>query len=467
MKITCPSCSAKYSIADEKVADRLAKIRCRKCGTTIVIDGKVDPANVYAADAAPDGSDAPSDADAGPAPGEYSVDFGDNDQRSMTLDQLVAAYNAGEVTADTYIWADGMDDWRPLGEVDSVVSALHAGAAAPAPAASAPLVSAPSSPFDTGASASPWANDGAPKAAASAGTADLFGGFDSAGSEEDVTTSAPPDEARGPAPAAAAATGARNESSVLFSLSALTSAAEQAPMGGGGGGGGLLGGGGPAKSSVKEDSGLIDLKALTSQSSSDKPADNPLMGSSPLGFGAPLGLGAPLGGMEPTVAPSAAPEPQAKSRSGIYIGGGIALAALVIAGAIVFASGGGKETPATPAAQPATTAENTAKPEETAAPAPTPTVTAEAPATGTAEAEKEAPKDEPTAAAAAPASKPASGGAVATKPKPASTGAAAKPTPTSSPAPAPKPTATTKPKPKKACNCPPGDLMCAMRCRAG
>src|SRR5690606_35099093 len=112
VKITCPSCSAKYSIADEKVADRLAKIRCRKCGTTIVIDGKVDPANVYAADAAPEAGPGPASA-GGAAAGEYSVDFGDNDQRNMTLDQLVTSYNAGEVTAETYIWTEGMDDWRP------------------------------------------------------------------------------------------------------------------------------------------------------------------------------------------------------------------------------------------------------------------------------------------------------------------------------------------------------------------
>ena len=49
MKISCPACQAKYSIADEKVTDRLAKIRCRKCGATIVIDGKTTPANVYTA----------------------------------------------------------------------------------------------------------------------------------------------------------------------------------------------------------------------------------------------------------------------------------------------------------------------------------------------------------------------------------------------------------------------------------
>ena len=52
MKLSCPSCAAKYSIADEKVQDRLAKIRCRKCSATIIVDGKVNPPSVYTSDGA-------------------------------------------------------------------------------------------------------------------------------------------------------------------------------------------------------------------------------------------------------------------------------------------------------------------------------------------------------------------------------------------------------------------------------
>ena len=37
MKISCATCSANYSLADEKVAGRSFKIRCRKCGTPIVV----------------------------------------------------------------------------------------------------------------------------------------------------------------------------------------------------------------------------------------------------------------------------------------------------------------------------------------------------------------------------------------------------------------------------------------------
>ena len=39
MKIVCESCAAKYSIADEKVAGRVFKIRCKKCGAAIVVRG--------------------------------------------------------------------------------------------------------------------------------------------------------------------------------------------------------------------------------------------------------------------------------------------------------------------------------------------------------------------------------------------------------------------------------------------
>ena len=76
MKISCPSCSAKYSISDEKVVSRLAKIRCRKCGATIVIDGKVNPPNVTTS-AGGDAADAHEPADA--AGTEYSVDMGEGE----------------------------------------------------------------------------------------------------------------------------------------------------------------------------------------------------------------------------------------------------------------------------------------------------------------------------------------------------------------------------------------------------
>src|SRR6478609_7051453 len=117
VKISCPACQAKYSIADEKVTDRLAKIRCRKCGATIVIDGKTSPANVYTAAGEAADTTGAVEQDAGGG-SQYSVDFGEGDQRNLTVTEIVAAYNAGQITAETYLWADGFADWKALGEIE-------------------------------------------------------------------------------------------------------------------------------------------------------------------------------------------------------------------------------------------------------------------------------------------------------------------------------------------------------------
>lgn len=430
MKITCPTCSAKYSIADDKVQARLAKIRCRKCGTTIVIDGKVNPPSVYAADGGAASADTAGSMSQGTATGgEYSVDYAENDQRNMTLADLVAAYNSGEITAETYVWADGFSDWKPLGEVDEIVEALHqASTGGPAHAAWA-------SPAPEPAAAPQPSPARAATSSSRAAAADLFGGIDKAGSEEDLATSAPHAE---PAAGGLAPTGARNESSVLFSLSALTSAAANkkpsVPA---------------AVSSNREDSGLIDLKALTA---SAPKANEPAAAQAPIGLGimanaAPLGVPAPFGAAPaPMLGDMSFPQPQ-KSKMGL----GLFIAAGLIVGLVAFAlilkSGGSDETaPAMTAVVPVTAPTPTPAP----TPAPTPSSEAQPPATGTAEAEDAgAPDDKPKVVqrrytprkSPGPSSRP-------------ETGAGSKP-------------AQPKAAPKSPCGCAPGDLQCAMRCAAG
>ncbi|HEX4335997.1 MAG TPA: GYF domain-containing protein [Polyangiaceae bacterium] len=440
MKLSCPSCGAKYSIADEKVQDRLAKIRCRKCSATIIVDGKVDPPNVYTSEGGSVSQSAPletGDAGGGPAAGEYSVDFGDNDQRTMSADDIVQAYRRGQLTADTYVWTEGMADWQPVGSVPELAEALNA-SAAPAPAAAAPRA----------------ARTGSGRGSAT----DLFGGIDKAGSEEDVMTSAPQPAA---APSPALATGARNESSVLFSLSALTASGPMptAPR--------------STASAVDykgEDSGLIDLKALTSAAGSLPPPN-------PLALGAaPLGMAAPLGGMTaPALAVEGPSHRGGGSKTGIYIGGALVLVGALIAGAIVMTAGNRDGASAANAAATQPVAVPTPQPTQ-AAPEPEakkeePTATP--PATGTAVAEA-APKDTPTKQASAP--KPS--GVSHSKPKASSNSSSTTTAAAEKPAPAPeKPAAassdtgsTEKKKPpakkEKTCNCGPGDLMCAMKCAA-
>jgi predicted Zn finger-like uncharacterized protein len=443
VKISCPKCAAKYSIADEKVSDRLAKIRCRKCNATIVIDGKANPPSVYTADgeATTDATDDAGDSQAKAL--EFTVDFGEGDQRTMTVTEIVAAYNASQITQDTYLWAEGFADWKPLSEIEEVVAALSSGTKA---AAAAPAWSS--------AAASP-ARAAARTAARTAPAPDLFGGIDAAGSEDDVATSAP-DHSAAPrggggglglgaaassASASGAGTGSRNESSVLFSLSALTSAASRpssrpiAPVSA------------PSGAATREDSGLIDLKALTAAATKSEATAAPALPTAPLISPltpSPLGIASPLGG---GLAGADYGAPPAKNKTGLYIGGGIAVAAIA-AVAIVFMLRPQPLPPPPPAPAPVVLAPP---------PAATPTTppaeaAATPPSTGTPET-AEAPKTAPKAAPGGIRRGPAPG---AKKP-PAGGG--------DKPAVEDKPAA---PKPKKsACGCAAGDLQCAMRCAAG
>src|SRR5689334_8511911 len=54
MKVQCEQCGAAYSVADEKVAGRKLRQRCRKCGEPIIIDGSaLEGGGANAASAAP------------------------------------------------------------------------------------------------------------------------------------------------------------------------------------------------------------------------------------------------------------------------------------------------------------------------------------------------------------------------------------------------------------------------------
>jgi predicted Zn finger-like uncharacterized protein len=109
MKITCESCGAKYTIADDKVIGRKVKIRCKGCSTPIVVDGqKLGPS-------APPGSPDAKAETLLPQPSpDWSVNLSETDQRSMTTQQLVEAFQNGQITPEAYVWREGMADWVPL-----------------------------------------------------------------------------------------------------------------------------------------------------------------------------------------------------------------------------------------------------------------------------------------------------------------------------------------------------------------
>lgn len=471
MKISCPTCAAKYSVADEKIQSRLAKIRCRKCSSTIVIDGMTTPASVYIGDPGAPGASASQDPGAneglaaraggagfsnpapvpsdpvGPAADEYAVDIADNDQRNMTIHQIVGAYNEGLISADTYIWKEGMADWQTLAEVKAVADALHAAAARPVPAAAVRR-------NDHGA---------AP---------DLFGRIATAGSEDDITTSAPQ-------PTFSAGTGARNESSVLFSLSALTGGGEAtaAPAGGG-----------KRARTPADDSGLIDLTALTaSEGSSSGGFGASGSGFGGSGFGASPLISAPLGGVSgPAIGAGLMPNYGTQRSSGrtLIIAASLLAVAIIGGTALFVVNRNGSEPEPTSSLEPAPAAASAAGSAAAKAREPEAEPIGHKPEpvakeTETASVKDSVSPDELPAAAPEPVKAPVVRAPSPPKPKPAPAPFRAKPAPAPEPAavaPAPKPAPVErsepaaepppKKKPASRCECAPQDLMCAMRCSA-
>lgn len=345
MKISCQSCQAKYTIADEKVVGKVVKIRCKKCSATIVINGAEGHAG--AADDASAGGEV-FDYAAG-AGDQWTVNVAEGDQRTMSTQEIVAEYRAGVVTTETYCWKDGMDGWLPLRDIDQLHRAVSSPSVHPVAINTggefAPVAAAAAAPLFGGSSASSG-NGGGGQAASLFGDsasapaaarrersrnagADLFGGVAQAGSENDrmVAATPPKDEPK--------LTGQRNESSVLFSLNSLTKENDKngkAPEN---------------KTTAQGDgSGLIDIRALSSASTNktDKPKSSGVDDIMNLGGGGAFGaaLAAPIlapPAMDPAVAAAdVGAQSSGKSNKGIIfaIVGGVGFLTIAVVLAIVF-----------------------------------------------------------------------------------------------------------------------------------
>jgi predicted Zn finger-like uncharacterized protein len=440
MKIVCDSCGAKYSIADEKVAGKVFKIRCKKCGATIVVRGDQDE---DAATRVADLGGVGAGARAGGDEAVWHAVVGGDQQGPFTPGQLAEMMTAGTIDWEAYVWREGFDNWLPARDVPELVEAISGGGAQQAAVSEAP--SAPS-PFGEGMGADPFAADAAASPFAAApeparpaggtrrGGGDLFAQAEAASSpfggggddDDGVVASAPSPRVSAQQ---ASLTGQRNENSVLFSLANL-----QALATGGPGGGGSAAKTAPASRpgmASGEGSGLIDIRALASAGGlggapstpaasggggkKDSVDDLLSIGTGGSPFGASLG------------APVLAPVKQEESSNkgliiGLGVGGGLVVLAAAVIVAVVLVNKGG-DTPAPPAdpaaiaaagaaGAPATAAPGTAAAPGTPTPpsgaTPPPAAATAPPAAGATPA-----ATGPTPAEAAGATSPAAGGASA------------------------------------------------------
>jgi predicted Zn finger-like uncharacterized protein len=324
MKIVCESCGAKYSIADEKVAGKVFKIRCKKCSAVIVVKGE-----------SPEGDEATRVYDYGGEAVWHVVVSGEQ-QGPFAPRQIGELLAEGKIDWEAYVWREGMDGWQPAREVEALVGAVMADSASGAPSAPKAATYGTGQVFggSSDMGADPFAGDDGGLAGVvgqqqpAGGGADLFAKsarspFSGAAESEDDR----PVAAAGSSPRVSsgeALTGQRNENSVLFSLSNLQALATGS-------------GSAPATTSARpgmatgEGSGLIDIRALASanQSVSERPN-----GSSREKVEDLLSVGAGTAGF--SAATFAAPVSTEKADSSKLILAGMAAAILLLGGAVAY-----------------------------------------------------------------------------------------------------------------------------------
>jgi predicted Zn finger-like uncharacterized protein len=436
MKIVCDACSAKYSIADDKVKGKVFKIRCKKCSNIIVVRGNAGGAEEPAApvydqketrvydyqgyDESAAGASAVEDA-------VWHLVIDQEQVGPLAAAEIQRRYAAGEIDGDTYIWREGFADWQPLNAVDAFAGLLG-GAAAALPSAprgeDAGMFGGAGAPDEGGTARSDpgdlfaAAGAGAEEAGDDAG-ADLFGGAARGGKAAAAAASSEAAMFGGGGGGAAAAgagadrsakqaasadkrlRGERNENSVLFSLNNLAALASDqprapAPSQSSAASSASASSSGMPQQGGGEGSGLIDIRSMASTYLSDKGAAKakPAVGSID-----DLPVFSTSAFSEPAVM---MPSPSSSSNNNklLYaLIGVVGLLAVVAVVLVVVVFAGDKDKGATPEQIAAATAPSTAGTPPAGGEAPAATPPAGGTPSGAAVPAVEPPKEEPKAEA--------------------------------------------------------------------
>src|SRR5687768_12945370 len=120
MKIVCDSCGAKYSIADEKVAGKVFKIRCKKCSGVIVVRGD-QQAGAEEATAAYGGY---AQGGGGASDAVWHVVVNGDQQGPFSPAQIGEMLSASTIDWEAYVWKEGFEGWQPARDVQELVDAV-------------------------------------------------------------------------------------------------------------------------------------------------------------------------------------------------------------------------------------------------------------------------------------------------------------------------------------------------------
>ena len=119
MEVSCSQCSTRYRVPDERVQGRKVRLPCRRCGNFILIDQR-EPGR-QSAPLLPGAHGA--FAEAKPERWHVSLLTG---VEELTLDEIAERCRAETLFAETHVWRSGMAEWKMIGDVPALGTALLA-----------------------------------------------------------------------------------------------------------------------------------------------------------------------------------------------------------------------------------------------------------------------------------------------------------------------------------------------------
>lgn len=137
MIVSCPSCQRNYVVADEQIAGKQFRARCKSCGVEFRLDGMpsrdagaegtagAEPAKFMSA------TEAFLALQTAPPPSNanWSVCLSQTDTRRMSTAEVVQAVAKGTINTGMFVWKNGMANWVRLSEVPELMAALGKGGA--------------------------------------------------------------------------------------------------------------------------------------------------------------------------------------------------------------------------------------------------------------------------------------------------------------------------------------------------
>lgn len=146
MNVTCENCQKRYTLADEKVRGKTVRIRCKACQALMTVVGPpegADESTVAMSKAETDRLRAQAARrelpweDAGPSGGGWHAMVRGVQKGPLSPAQLKEGVLGGDITPASFLWKEGMAEWRKGGDLPELAS-LFALSEAPAGRAAPP-----------------------------------------------------------------------------------------------------------------------------------------------------------------------------------------------------------------------------------------------------------------------------------------------------------------------------------------